>query len=103
MSGEQFTLTISQNASDNGDFAIHLSEQGKKKKEIQLLQIQFAEEPWFDETFMDELVASVARNLATRIIDKKSQTDNINKNNRATEANARKVVKDVLEKMRKYQ
>lgn len=103
MNAEQFTLTISQSASDNGDFAIHLSEQGKKKKETQLLQIQFAEIPWFDETFMDELVASVARNLATRIIDKKSQADNKNKTSRATEAHARQVVKDVLEKMRKYQ
>ncbi len=101
MSGEQFTLTISQSASDNGDFAIHFSEQGKKKKETQLVQIQFSDMPWFDEAFMDELVASVARKLATRIIDSKSQSDN--KNSKATEANARRIVKDVLEKMRKYQ
>lgn len=101
MSGEQFTLTISQSASDNGDFAIHFSEQGKKNKETQLMQLRFTEMPWFDETFMDELVASVARKLATRIIDKKSQSGN--KNSKATEANARRVVNDVLEKMRKYQ
>lgn len=107
MSGEQFTLTISQSASDSGDFAIHFSEQHKKKKETQLVQIQFNDAPWFDEAFMDELVSSVARKLATRIIDSKSQADNrtnkTSKNSKATEAHARRIVKDILEKMRKCQ
>ena len=100
MSGEHFTLTISQSTSDNGDFAIHFNEQGKRREKM-LVQLQFVDKNAFDDNFMDEVVAIVARKLARRIIDQKGNVAVPKKTRQACEKNAKKVVKDMLEKIRK--
>ncbi len=100
MSGEQFTLTISQSTSDNGDFAIHFNEQGKRREKI-LVQLQFIDQKLFDDAFMDEVVAIVARKLARKIIEQKANPEEARKDRLAHEKNARKIVKDMLDKMRK--
>ncbi|CAM3578771.1 hypothetical protein [Parendozoicomonas haliclonae] len=99
MSGEHFTLTISQSTSDSGDFAIHFNEQGKPREKM-LIQLQFVDKNIFDDTFMDEVVAIVARKLARKIIDQKGNLKPA-KSRAAYERDAKKVVKDMLEKIRK--
>ncbi len=98
MSGEHFTLTISQSTSDSGDFAIHFNEQGKPKEKM-LVQLQFVEKNLFDDNFMDEIVAIIARKLARRIIDQNSNKPK--KSRTAYERDAKKIVKEMLEKIRK--
>ncbi len=100
MSGEHFTLTISQSTSDSGDFAIHFNEQGKRRDSM-LLQMQFIDRNIFDDTFMDEVVAIVARKLARKIIDQKGSPAQAKKNRQACERDAKKIVKEMLEKLKK--
>lgn len=99
MSGEHFTLTISQSTTDDGDFAIHFNEQGKQREKV-LVQVQFVDKNIFDENFMDEVVGIVARKLARKIIDQKGRLKPV-KSKAACEREAKKIVKSVLEKMRK--
>ena len=100
MSGEHFTLTISQSTSDSGDFAIHFNEHGKRREKM-LVQLQFMDRNIFDETFMDEVVATVARKLARKIIDQKGAKTLPKKSRQACEREAKKIVKDMLEKIKK--
>ncbi|MCL6270539.1 hypothetical protein M3P05_11455 [Sansalvadorimonas sp. 2012CJ34-2] len=100
MSSEHFTLTISQSTSDSGDFAIHFNEQGKRREKM-LVQLQFVDQKLFDDTFMDEIVAVVARKLARKIIEQKGNPELAKKSRATHEKHARKVVKDMLDKMRK--
>ena len=100
MSGEHFTLTISQSTSDSGDFAIHFNEQGKRREKM-LVQLQFVDRNVFDDNFMDEVVAIVARKLARKIIDQKGNPALTKKTRQACEKDAKKIVKDMLEKIRK--
>ena len=99
MSGEHFTLTISQSTTDNGDFAIHFNEQGKQREKV-LVQVRFVDKNIFDENFMDEVVGLVARKLAHKIIDQKGRLKPA-KSKATCEREAKKIVKDVLEKLRK--
>jgi len=96
MSGEQFTLTISQSTSDSGDFAIHFTEQGSNHKEEQLLQIQFATMSWLDETVMDDIVAGVARKIATHIVTSKPYNNPMYDHDPSS---AREIVQDMIKKM----
>ena len=100
MSGEHFTLTISQSTSDSGDFAIHFNEHGKRREKM-LLQLHFVDPNAFDDSFRDEVVAIVARKLARKIIDQKGSPRLAQKDRRACEKDAKKIVKQMLEKLRK--
>lgn len=67
MSGEHFTLTISQSTSDSGDFAIHMKEQDQPEQ--LLVHLRFSNLPLFDDVYLDDLTGVLARNLAKRVIE----------------------------------
>lgn len=98
MSGKHFTLTISQSTIDGSDFTIHLKEPGKKR-ETPLLQMHFVEHRVFDSSFAEDLVGTVARQLARRLIDNKGLPA-LPAHHQACEEEARTAVQNILEKMR---
>ena len=98
MSGEHFTLTISQSTADSGDFAIHLRDK-KRNREHFLMHLRFAESVLVDESFMDDLVSVVARCLARRLLGQTPRDDAMP--TPEEEEKARKVVVRALEKMRR--
>lgn len=61
-----FFLFISKSKTDMGDNVIHLKEEGKPQKRV--AYIQFADLPFLNESVIDELLESMARKLASRII-----------------------------------
>ena len=103
MGTENFTLTISQSTTNANDFAVHLKEHGHRKKEKLLAHIRFSKAPYFDEVYMDEVVALVAQKLAQRIID--NHQANLMKQAEPTqaqlEASSKRVVDDILTKLQK--
>ncbi len=99
MSGEHFTLTISQSTSDAGDFAIHMKE--PDKPEQLLVHLRFMPLAMFDETYLDDLVGVMARKLAKRIIEWRVAPDDSDAM-QACQDEARAVVQEALEKMKKH-
>ena len=98
MSGEHFTLTISQSTSDAGDFAIHMKE--SDKPEQLLVHLRFMPLAMFDETYLDDLVGLMARKLAKKIIEWRVAPDD-NGAMHVCQDEARAVVQEVLERMKK--
>lgn len=98
MSGEHFTLTISQSTSDAGDFAIHMKE--PDKPEQLLVHLRFMSLPMFDEAYLDDLVGVMARKLAKRIIEWRVAPDDPEAM-QACQDEARAVVQRALERMKK--
>ena len=98
MSGEHFTLTISQSTSDNGDFAIHLKDR-KRNLEHFLMHIRFPESVIVDDLLMDDIVALVARCIAKRLLGQ--NMFNEEPSSLEEEEEAKKVVAHALEKMKK--
>jgi len=99
MSGEHFTLTISQSTSDNGDFAIHLKDR-KRDREHFLMHIRFSESIIVDEPFMDDIVGIIARCLAKKLLGQQMFNEDAPPSP-ADEEEAKKVVAHALEKMKK--
>lgn len=98
MSGEHFTLTISQSTSDAGDFAIHMKE--PDKPEQLLVHLRFMPLAMLDETYLDDLVGIMARKLAKRIIEWRVAPDDHDAM-QSCQDEARAVVQEALEKMKK--
>ncbi|WP_257285020.1 hypothetical protein [Endozoicomonas sp. SESOKO1] len=98
MSGEHFTLTISQSTSDAGDFAIHMKE--PDKPEQLLVHFRFMPLAMFDESYLDDLVGVMARKLAKRIIEWRVAPDDPDAMD-ACQNEARAVVQEALERMKK--
>ena len=98
MSGEHFTLTISQSTSDAGDFAIHMKE--PDKPEQLLLHLRFMPLPMFDEAYLDDLVGVMARKLAKKIIEWRVAPDDPDAM-QACQDEARTVVEQALERIKK--
>ncbi|USE35250.1 hypothetical protein [Endozoicomonas sp. SCSIO W0465] len=98
MSGEHFTLTISQSTSDAGDFAIHMKE--PDKSEQLLVHLRFTPLAMFDEAYLDDLVGVMARKLAKRIIEWRVAPDDPDAM-LACQSEARAVVQEALERMKK--
>ncbi len=67
MSGEHFTLTISQSSSNSGDFAIHLKDRNRNKEHF-LMHICFPDNAIIDSHFMDDIVSLVTRCIAQRLV-----------------------------------
>lgn len=98
MSGEHFTLTISQSTSDSGDFAIHMKE--ADQQEQLLVHLRFMHLPMFDEAYLDELVGIMARKIAKRIIEWRVAPDDPDAM-QASHDQAQAVVKEALDRMKK--
>ena len=98
MSGEHFTLTISQSTSDSGDFAIHMKE--ADKQEQLLVHLRFMHLPMFDDAYLDELVGIMARKIAKRIIEWRVAPDDPEAM-QACQDEAQAVVREALARMRK--
>ena len=98
MSGEHFTLTISQSTSDSGDFAIHMKESGKQEQ--LLVHLRFMSLPMFDEAYLDDLVGIMARKIAKRVIEWRVAPDDPAAM-QACQDEAQAVVKEALERMKK--
>ncbi|MDP0588744.1 MAG: hypothetical protein QS748_05935 [Candidatus Endonucleobacter bathymodioli] len=99
MSSEHFTLTISQSTTDAGDFAIHMTEDGHKEQ--LLVHLRFMSLPMLDEAYLDDLVGVMARKLAKRIIEWRVAPDDDPESMSAFQDQAKAVVKDALERMKK--
>ncbi|MGY0217883.1 hypothetical protein ACWJJH_10960 [Endozoicomonadaceae bacterium StTr2] len=99
MSGDHFTLTISQSASDNGDFAIHIKEKGQREK--LLVHLRFVDTPMLDEHYLDEVVGAMARKLAKRIIEWRIKPGKGKATMEACEAEAKEIVAEALERMKR--
>ena len=100
MSGDQFTLTISQSIKNEGDFAIHLTDMSCHMEKI-LVQLQFAPSPLFDGEFMDEVVSVIARKLAKKIIDRRCDVTPLELPVFDGTQEVEKIVDTILENMRK--
>ncbi len=98
MSGEHFTLTISQSTTDTGDFAIHMKEDGKQEQ--LLVHLRFMSLPMFDEAYLDDLVGVMARKLAKRVIEWRVAPEDPQEM-QACQDEARAVVKEALDRMKK--
>ncbi len=98
MSGEHFTLTISQSTSDTGDFAIHMKE--PDKPEQLLVHLKFMPLAMFDDTYLDDIVGVMARKLAKKIIEWRVAPDDPD-TMAACQDEARAVVREALERMKK--
>lgn len=98
MSGEHFTLTISQSTSDTGDFAIHMKE--PDKPEQLLVHLKFMPLAMFDDTYLDDIVGVMARKLAKKIIEWRGGPHDPDAM-AACQDEARAVVREALERMKK--
>ena len=98
MSGEHFTLTISQSTSDAGDFAIHMKE--PDKPEQLLVHLKFMPLAMFDDTYLDDIVGVMARKLAKKIIEWRVAPDDPEAM-AACQDEARAVVRKALDRMKK--
>ncbi|MCY4329736.1 MAG: hypothetical protein OXC48_06630 [Endozoicomonadaceae bacterium] len=101
MSSEHFTLTISQN-STNEDYSIHLKD-CKHNHEHFIMQLHFGKSVAIDGLFIDDIVTLIARRLAKKIVEKqlfisKSTDENILNVN---EEQAKQIVADALKKITK--
>ncbi|MDD7804426.1 MAG: hypothetical protein PUP46_02425 [Endozoicomonas sp. (ex Botrylloides leachii)] len=99
MSGEHFTLTISQSTTDSGDFAIHMKEDGHKEQ--LLVHLRFMPLGMLDEAYLDDLVGVMARKLAKRIIEWRVAPDDDPEAMKAYQDQAKAVVQEVLDRMKK--
>ncbi len=99
MSGDHFTLTISQSASDDGDFAIHIKEKGQREK--LLVHLRFVDSPMLDEHYLDEIVGAMARKLARRIIEWRVKPGEGAPSVEVSETEAKDIVAEALEKMKR--
>lgn len=99
MSGEHFTLTISQSTTDAGDFAIHMKEDGKKEK--LLVHLRFMPLSMFDDNYLDDFIGIMARKLAKRIIEWQVAPDDDPEAMKACQDQAKAVVQEVLDRMKK--
>ena len=99
MSGEHFTLTISQSTSDSGDFAIHMKESGKQEQ--LLVHLRFMSLPMFDEAYLDDLVGIMARKIAKRVIEWRVAPDDPTAMQGPCQDEAQAVVREALERMKK--
>lgn len=99
MSGEHFTLTISQSTTDPSDFAIHMKEEGQREQ--LLVHLRFMSLSMFDEAYLDDLVGVMARKLAKRIIEWRVAPEDNHESMRIYQDQAKAVVKDVLDRMKK--
>lgn len=99
MSGEHFTLTISQSTSDSGDFAIHMKEEGKPEQ--LLVHLRFMQLPMLDEKYLDDVVGVLARKLAKRMIEWRVAPDYNPESLPADQDEAKAVVDAMLDKMKK--
>ena len=99
MSGDHFTLTISQSASDDGDFAIHIKERGHREK--LLVHLRFVDSPMLDEHYLDEIVGAMARKLARRIIEWRVKPEEGALPVEVSEAEAKVIVAEALDKMKR--
>ena len=99
MSGQHFTLTISQSTTDSGDFAIHMNEEGKNEQ--LLVHLKFMSLPMLDEKYLDDVVGVLARKLAKRIIEWRVAPD-INPDSLPdAQDEARAVVDAMIDRMKK--
>ncbi|WP_257255530.1 MULTISPECIES: hypothetical protein [unclassified Endozoicomonas] len=101
MSGQHFTLTISQSTTDAGDFAIHMKEEGKSEQ--LLVHLRFMDSPMLDEKFLDDIVGVLARKLAKRVIEWRVAPDVNPDTMPDAQDEARAVVNAMLDKMKKGQ
>ncbi|MGI9276765.1 MAG: hypothetical protein ACR2PT_18210 [Endozoicomonas sp.] len=99
MSGEHFTLTISQSTTDPGDFAIHMKEDGQQEQ--LLVHLRFMHLPMLDEKYLDDIVGVMARKLAKRIIEWRVAPDDNPEAMKACQDEAKAVVDEALTRMRK--
>ncbi|WP_263322088.1 hypothetical protein [Endozoicomonas sp. Mp262] len=99
MSGEHFTLTISQSTTDPGDFAIHMKENGKQEQ--LLVHLRFMPLAMLDEAYLDDLVGVMARKLAKRIIEWRVAPDDDPQAMKACQEQAKAVVQEALDRMKK--
>lgn len=99
MSGEHFTLTISQSTTDPGDFAIHMKENGKQEQ--LLVHLRFMSMAMLDEAYLDDLVGVMARKLAKRIIEWRVAPDDDPEAMKDCQEQARAVVQEALDRMKK--
>ncbi|MET4695752.1 hypothetical protein [Endozoicomonas lisbonensis] len=99
MSGEHFTLTISQSTTDPGDFAIHMKEDGQPEQ--LLVHLRFMHLPMFNDTYLDDIVGVMARKLAKRIIEWRVAPDDNTLSLQANEEQVKAVVDEVIDRMKK--
>ena len=99
MSGEHFTLTISQSTTDPGDFAIHMKEDGKQEQ--LLVHLRFMQLPMLDGKYLDDIVGVMARKLAKRIIEWRVAPDDSPEAMQVCQDQAKAVVDEALERMKK--
>ena len=99
MSGEHFTLTISQSTTDSGDFAIHMKEDGQKEQ--LLVHLRFMPFAMLDEAYLDDFIGLMARKLAKRIIEWRVAPDDDPEAMKACQDQAKAVVKEALDRMKK--
>lgn len=99
MSGEHFTLTISQSTTDPGDFAIHMKEEGQPEQ--LLVHLRFMHLPMFNETYLDDVVGVMARKLAKRIIEWRVAPDDNSVALQVNQDDVKAVVDEVIDKMKR--
>ncbi|MRI32179.1 hypothetical protein EOPP23_04105 [Endozoicomonas sp. OPT23] len=99
MSGQHFTLTISQSTTDSGDFAIHMNEEGKNEQ--LLVHLRFMSQPMLDEKYLDDVVGVLARKLAKRIIEWRVAPDINPEALPDVQDEARAVVDAMIDRMKK--
>ena len=99
MSGEHFTLTISQSTTDPGDFAIHMKEDGHQEQ--LLVHLRFMPLGMLDESYLDDLVGVMARKLAKRIIEWRVAPDEDPEMMKECQDQAKAVVQEAMDKMKK--
>ena len=99
MSGEHFTLTISQSTTDSGDFAIHMKEDGQPEQ--LLVHLRFMHLPMFNDAYLDDVVGVMARKLAKRIIEWRVAPDDNALPLQANEEQVKAVVDEVIDRMKK--
>ena len=99
MSGQHFTLTISQSTTDSGDFAIHMKEDGQTEQ--MLVHLRFMQMPMLDEKYLDDVVGVLARKLAKRVIEWRVAPDVNPESMPDAQDEAKAVVDAVLDRMKK--
>ncbi len=97
MSGEHFTLTISQSSSNSGDFAIHLKDRNRKKEHF-LMHLCFPENSIIDTHFMDDIVSMITRCIAKRLVTQDIEEEPMTSQDAIS---AKKVIDLALDKIKK--
>lgn len=102
MSREHFTLTISQDTIDGGNYSIHLKDCKRNHKHF-IMQLHFAKSVVVDGLFIDDVVSLIARCLAKKLIEQQELVADFDNENISAddEEELKQIVSRALEKIKK--